>query len=803
MTQKKDQVTAHVQLGGMINYIPCSVEVGEVTTLPAGSDATVTNSGNEHQIVLDFGLPKGDKGDQGETGETGKSAYEYAVEQGYEGTEEDFGESLATVDTKATQAASSATAAAASATSASGYSTSASNSATAAAGSAANAADSEQNAATSAASAQSHAVNAANSALLAGQAVTSANASASAAATQAANAANSATLAAQMASAAATSASSAEVGMHNASESAHPYIQGSLDNHIADKNNPHEVTKAQLGLGNVDNTSDANKPISSATQTALNNCVKKNESPTLNAGDEYVFNFVAGTQRAKLELTEWLGFEMNYLSTGAEINLRSYGDVEVQAPSGATLAMRQKGNGASIELRNGIYATSASGREIEIKQQNGSAIKVKNNGAISLEPVTGQAVYVNNNPVITTDDKATTSALGVVKVDGETISANNGVISVTPEEWQKPADWVDIRSGALPNSVYFLVGHSADYATYPTFGLTATTSTGTYDVFVDGIKQATTASGTATTLDWATLQLVSGYSVTTPESLVSHIVRVTPTTSTATLTGIKTTLGANYGILWAHFNVANPIDINSLFNTTGNSDGTKRCYVLQAVTSYNNEIQVANKIEGAFHYCYVLKEIPTLVYAGASTSTKSGYRCFRSCYALRKVRLVNFGVIDANSMFMNASAIREIDTQNSSAMLANYAFQNCQSLKKLPNLTWGERAYLAFTNMYALEPTVLHANSNNLLYIGFTGSSGNKVALKGLTVSNEAPFTGGSPQINVSYTDLDRAALINLFNSMPTVSANQVCNITGTTGAADLTAEDLAIATTKGWTVTR
>lgn len=30
------------------------------------------------------------------------------------------------------------------------------------------------------------------------------------------------------------------------------------------------VTKADVGLSNVDNTSDANKPISTATQTALN-----------------------------------------------------------------------------------------------------------------------------------------------------------------------------------------------------------------------------------------------------------------------------------------------------------------------------------------------------------------------------------------------------------------------------------------------------------------------------------------------------------------------------------------------------
>lgn len=43
-----------------------------------------------------------------------------------------------------------------------------------------------------------------------------------------------------------------------------------INNHIANTSNPHSVTKSQVGLGNVDNTSDLNKPISTATQTALN-----------------------------------------------------------------------------------------------------------------------------------------------------------------------------------------------------------------------------------------------------------------------------------------------------------------------------------------------------------------------------------------------------------------------------------------------------------------------------------------------------------------------------------------------------
>ena len=47
-------------------------------------------------------------------------------------------------------------------------------------------------------------------------------------------------------------------------------LADTVSTHIADTNNPHSVTKAQVGLGNCNNTSDLDKPISTATQTALN-----------------------------------------------------------------------------------------------------------------------------------------------------------------------------------------------------------------------------------------------------------------------------------------------------------------------------------------------------------------------------------------------------------------------------------------------------------------------------------------------------------------------------------------------------
>ena len=57
-----------------------TIRIGTVTTLNYNASATVVNSGTSSAAVLDFGIPRG------------KSVYEYAVEGGYEGTEQEFGD---------------------------------------------------------------------------------------------------------------------------------------------------------------------------------------------------------------------------------------------------------------------------------------------------------------------------------------------------------------------------------------------------------------------------------------------------------------------------------------------------------------------------------------------------------------------------------------------------------------------------------------------------------------------------------------------------------------------------------------
>ncbi len=51
---------------------PVTITVGKVETTEAKTEASVTNSGSNTDVILDFKIPKGDKGETGEQGQTGE-----------------------------------------------------------------------------------------------------------------------------------------------------------------------------------------------------------------------------------------------------------------------------------------------------------------------------------------------------------------------------------------------------------------------------------------------------------------------------------------------------------------------------------------------------------------------------------------------------------------------------------------------------------------------------------------------------------------------------------------------------------
>lgn len=77
-------------------------------------------------------------------------------------------------------------------------------------------------------------------------------------------------------------------------------ITSNLNNHILDYHNPHKVTKAQVGLSDVDNTSDADKPVSNATQTELD---KKANQTQVNQLQQTITNLQTTIQQLQSQIT--------------------------------------------------------------------------------------------------------------------------------------------------------------------------------------------------------------------------------------------------------------------------------------------------------------------------------------------------------------------------------------------------------------------------------------------------------------------------------------------------------------------
>ena len=69
----KIYIDSFVNLGGgsSDNVYVVTVKVGTVETLATGEPATVENVGTKKDMILNFGLPRGDKGDKGDRGERG------------------------------------------------------------------------------------------------------------------------------------------------------------------------------------------------------------------------------------------------------------------------------------------------------------------------------------------------------------------------------------------------------------------------------------------------------------------------------------------------------------------------------------------------------------------------------------------------------------------------------------------------------------------------------------------------------------------------------------------------------------
>lgn len=374
----------------------------------------------------------------------------------------------------------------------------------------------------------------------------------------------------------------------------------------------------------------------------------------------------------------------------------------------------------------------------------------------------------------------------VFEEDSNSIKIGDGVspyndlpyLADNSTEWHKPADWLDLRSFAATNSVYMLVGHSADYSAYPKFAFSADiSSSGTYDVYIDGVKNTSAVtSGSTTNINWQTLALTSGWDTTHPAALKTHIIRITPTDSTNNIVHVRLQPidgQNNIGVLWIHYALTNEISLQQL-----HYDANISTSLLEAVTATGDEIKLRpnvwqDELLSAFGKASNLQTIPTI--STTRTATTRVSTSFVGCYALKKIHLkgVNFGT--TYNAFQNCNSVREIILENCK-FGDSYGghFHRNYMLRKLPSTDYSQLKWtFSAEDLYSLEDTFVDLSGNDnitKIQIGSSNPTAKKIkGIRGLLVSNKAPFTesGSNVKLDVKGCNLDRNALVALFNSMP------------------------------------
>jgi hypothetical protein len=265
-------------------------------------------------------------------------------------------------------------------------------------------------------------------------------------------------------------------------------------------------------------------------------------------------------------------------------------------------------------------------------------------------------------------------------------------------------------------------------------------------------------------------------------------------------------------------NVTLPTSMNAVTTFSNTFNG---CRNLKDIT-FPTTMSALVSIGAAFQNCTSLRNVtlPTTTAIGNVGGNLGLTSTFSGCIALERVVLpstingtiANFSAQNCFSGCRNLKSVTlPVVGMNIAFTNANSMFLNCDSLTGITNLEYFGASGTTGTIVNGLN---FAATSREITSLDFrcrfsiltlNGSTGtnNQSKLSSLRLRNtgSGQYTGTLPQINISYTSLNQAALVQVFNDLPTVTGTRQIDITGATGAAALTPAERAIATGKGWTI--
>lgn len=177
--------------------------------------------------------------------------------------------------------------------------------------------------------------------------------------------------------------------------------------------------------------------------------------------------------------------------------------------------------------------------------------------------------------------------------------------------------------------------------------------------------------------------------------------------------------------------------------------------------------------ESMFRGCGALVALPPLTLA--SIVTNASYM-FRRCEAIRVIPPITGSLRNTQGMFWDCAALILAPAIGIDPTSLDSTYYNCYSLTAILGLStrWVISMGTAFYQCFSLQRLTLCSD--------VTGWSGCNIALNHACMGHEA--------------------IVELFESLPAITATKDITLTGNPGVSELTEEEKAIATGKGWTLT-
>lgn len=414
--------------------------------------------------------------------------------------------------------------------------------------------------------------------------------------------------------------------------------------------------------------------------------------------------------------------------------------------------------------------------------------------------------------------------------------------------WVRPSDWLILPS-AEANSVKILHAVFDQAENYVVIKM-QTADNSTYTINWGDGNSTTAASNTNITYNY-TYSSASLDGTLSSRGYKQAIITITPQAGkTFTLCDLSQKISTPTGM---QMYATGLLDVNiNLPNLTA----AQRLFIGSSVVrhSYLERVYITswglvNNVSSLFQYCPALQSLNETEWNMANIQTTAAmfFSCsgikvidgsnwnmakvttiadmFRDCQTIQKINCANWNLglcTTFSSTFQSCVALTEIDVSNWNTSNVNsfsYTFQACRSLTRLNVRNWNAAKVTTMTNMfelcYALQEidmslwslplcttaSAAFANCHSLRKLGPCSFS--NLTTLGTTFNNCRSLTSCTitgMKVNVDFTAcrLSTTALNQIYTNLATVTGR---TITVTSNYGNV-ADDITIATAKGWTVT-